>query len=43
MVSLRSVEQKIYGTQARFRLTTTVGELRVSYHTENIPLLPPMR
>ena len=33
------VEQTIYGAKARFRLTTTVGELRVSYHTENIPLL----
>ena len=39
MVSQRSVEQTIHGTQTRFRLTTTVGELRVSYHTENIPLL----
>ena len=37
MVSQRSVEQPIYGTQARFRLTITVGELRVSYHAENIP------
>ena len=39
MVSQHSVEQTIYGAKARFRLTTTVGELRVSYHTENIPLL----
>ena len=37
MVSQRSVEQTIYGTQARFRLTTTVGELGVTYHTEIIP------
>ena len=37
MVSQRSVEHTIYGTQARFRLTTTVGELRASYHAENIP------
>ena len=39
MVSQHSVEQTIYGTKARFRPTTTVGELRVSYHTENIPFL----
>ena len=39
MVSEHCVEQTIYGAKARFRPTTTVGELRVSYHTENIPLL----
>ena len=39
MVSQRSVEQTIYGTKARVRLATTVGGLRVSHHTENIPLL----
>ena len=27
----------IYGTKARFHLATTVGGLRVGYHTENIP------
>ena len=37
MVSQHSVEQTIYGAKARFRPTTTVGELRVSYHTETSP------
>ena len=39
MVSQHSVEQTIYGTKARFRPATIVGQLRVSYHNENIPLL----
>ena len=37
MVSQHSVEQTIYGTKARFRLTTTVGELRVSYTQKTSP------
>ena len=37
MVSQHCVEQTIYGAKTRFRPTTTVGELRVSYHSENIP------
>ena len=37
MISQHSVEQTIYGAQARLRLAATVGRLRVSYRTENIP------
>ena len=37
MVSQHSVEQTIYGTKARLRPATIVGQLRVSYHNENIP------